>query len=91
SSRKDYLSNCLVFGGNYRDNHLQGLTNENRGVLQIAISNTLTAFVKAENKRIKLIRPQMEIAAYDICDGIDPQFIFQRCGRFEATPNAPNN
>ena len=72
-------------------NHLQGLTNENEGILTIAIRNVITAFVAAENERIKPLRAQLEEAAYRICDPIDPQYIFQKCGRFVVTPNAPNN
>ena len=63
-------------------NHLQGLSDPNRGILGIRIQNGIRSFLDAEDERITPLIPRMEADAYRVSDQISPQYVYQNCGRY---------
>ena len=63
-------------------NHLSGLTAENRADLEILVQWAIDDFIDAENARIWELLPRLERSAYNASDVIEPRYLYQRCNRF---------
>ena len=53
-----------------------------KGLLRLSMGVRLQRFRDEEDVRLEKRRAELERDAYMISDGIPPQYIFQRCGRF---------